>query len=79
MLPTIKFRMSHTTTTRDDEPLEERCDCDYMTYITFLHTSCSIIDGRKDTDFFKKKQTETSLYCLAHATQLRLRMPSLLR
>ena len=44
--------MSHTT--RDDEPLEHGCDCDAMTSIPFLDISCSIIEGRIDTDLFKK-------------------------
>ena len=47
MHPTIRFTMSHTT--RDDEPLEDRCDCDAMTSIPFLDTSCSIIEGCIDT------------------------------
>ena len=41
---------------RDDEPLEDRCDCDAMTSIPFLDTSCSIIEGQIDTDLFKKKR-----------------------
>ena len=49
------------TYTRDDEPLEDRCDSDAMTSIPFFDNSCSIIEGRIDTDMFKKKlkQTET--------------------
>ena len=43
MHPTIKLTMSHTT--RDDDPLEDRCDCYDMTSIPFLDTSCSIIEG----------------------------------
>ena len=53
MHPTIKFTMSHTA--KYDEPLEYRCDCDAMTFIFFLDTSCSIIEGRIDTDLFKKE------------------------
>ena len=49
----IKLIMSHTT--RDDEPLEGRCDCDAMTSIPFLDTSCSIIEGHIVTDLFKNK------------------------
>ena len=45
--------MSHTT--RDDEPLEDRCECDAMTSIPFLDTSCSIIEGCIDTDLFKTR------------------------
>ena len=45
--------MSHTS--RDDEQLEDRCDCDNMTSIPFVDTSCSIIEGRIDTDWFKQK------------------------
>ena len=48
MHPTIRFTMSHTT--RDDEPPEDRCDCDAMTSIPFLDTSCSIIEGCIDTN-----------------------------
>ena len=50
MYPTIKFTTSHTT--GDDEPLEDRCDCDAMTSISFLDTSCSIIEGNIDTNLF---------------------------
>ena len=46
--------MSHTT--RDDELLEDRCDCDSMTPIPFLDTSCSIIECRLDTDLFKRER-----------------------
>ena len=49
----IKFTMSHPT--RDDEPLKDRCDCDAMTSIPFLDTLCSIIEGRIDTDLFRKE------------------------
>ena len=50
MHPTINFTMSHTT--RDDEPLEDRCHCDAMTSIPFLDTSCSILEGHIDIDLF---------------------------
>ena len=60
MHPTIKFTMSHTT--RDDEPLEDRCDCDAMTSIPFLDTSCSIIEGRIDTDLFKKRNRQKPVF-----------------
>ena len=49
--PTIRLTMSHTT--RDDEPLEDRWDCDAMNSIPFLDTSCSIIEGCIDIDLFK--------------------------
>ena len=75
MHPTIKFTMSHTT--RDDEPLEDRCDCDAMTSIPFLDTSCSIIDGRIDTDLFKK-ETDRNQYLLpssCHPSQTKKAIP----
>ena len=52
--------MSHTT--RDAEPLEDRCDVDVMTSIPFLDTSCSIIEGSIDTDLFKKSNREKPVF-----------------
>ena len=56
-----KFTMSHTT--RDYEPLKDRCDCESMTSIPFLDTLCSIIEGRIDTDLFRK-ETDRNQYLL---------------
>ena len=67
--------MSHTT--RDDEPLEDRCDCDAMTSIPFLDTSCSIIEGRIYTDLLKK-ETDRNQYLLAsscHPAQTKKAIP----
>ena len=45
--------MSHTT--RDDEPLEDKWDCNAMDSIPFLDTPCSIIEGCIYLDLFKKR------------------------
>ena len=60
MHPTIRFTLNHTT--RDYEPLEYICDCDAMTSIPFLDTSCSIIEGRIDTDLFKKRKRQKPVF-----------------
>jgi hypothetical protein len=59
--PTMKFTMSHTSV--DSEPENDRCDCEAKKSIPFLDTSCSIENGRIETDLFKK-ETDKNQYLL---------------
>ena len=59
--PTLKFTLNHTTP--KEEPIEDRCDCEPKDSIPFLDTSISIIEGKLDTDLYKK-DTDRSQYLL---------------
>ena len=50
--PAIKFTMEHTTNNEDTST--EKCDCKAKEYISFLDTSCRIIDGQIETDLHRK-------------------------
>ena len=68
--------MNHTI--RDDEPLEDRCDCDALNSIPFfLYISCSNIEGRINTDLFKN-ETDRNQYLLSsscHPAQTKKAIP----
>ena len=53
--------MIHTSI--EDEPIEDKCECEFTSSIPFLDTSLSIIDGHIDIDLYKKKRTGTSTCC----------------
>jgi hypothetical protein len=59
--PSIKFTMSHTTTS--EETNEEKCDCPETNGIPFLDTYCSLKEGRIDIDLYRKK-TDRNQYLL---------------
>ena len=59
--PTLKFTMVHTTL--DNEPPEDRCECERTTEIPFLDTSLKIENCRIDIDLYKKK-TDRNQYLL---------------
>ena len=59
--PTIKFTMNHTTP--QTESSENRCLCDHQDSIPFLDTLCTIIDGKIETDLYKK-DTDRNQYLL---------------
>ena len=59
--PTLKFTLNHTTP--EDESEEERCKCKPQNSIPFLDTSLTLIDGKIDTDLFKK-DTDRNQYLL---------------
>ena len=59
--PSIKLTMNHTSI--QNEPIEDRCDCPEIKSIPFLDTLCTIIDGKIDTDLFKK-DTDRNQYLL---------------
>ena len=53
--------MNHTT--REQEPLDERCDCEPRKSIPFLDTLCTIKGDKIDTDLYKK-DTDRNQYLL---------------
>ena len=53
--------MIHTTI--DNEPDEDRCDCEKTDSIPFLDTSLKIENGKIDIDLYKKK-TDCNQYLL---------------
>ena len=59
--PAIKFTMEHTTNNEDTST--EKCDCKAKEYISFLDTSCRIIDGQIETDLHRKS-TDRNQYLL---------------
>ena len=59
--PTIKLTMTHTTI--ENEPLEDKCECDETFEIPFLDVSCSIKEGKIQTDLYRKK-TDRNTYLL---------------
>ena len=67
--------MSHTT--RDNEPPDEKCECNPKTSIPFLDTILTIKDGRIDVDLFKK-ETDKNQYLLpssCHSKQTTVAIP----
>ena len=50
--PTIKLTMNHTSIA-EEEP-EEKCDCEEQSSIPFLDTLCTIKNGKRETDLYKK-------------------------
>ena len=50
--PTLKFTMQHTTP--KTEKLEDRYECEPKNSIPFLDISISVVEGKIDTDLFKK-------------------------
>ena len=59
--PTLKFTMVHTTI--ENEPEEDRCDCEKTDSIPFLDTLLKIEEGKIYIDLFKKK-TDQNQYLL---------------
>ena len=59
--PNLKFTMVHTTI--EDEPEEDRCNCEPTKSIPYLDTSLSLENGKVDIDLFKKK-TDRNQYLL---------------
>ena len=59
--PTLKFTIEHTTP--DLEHKEHSCDCEKITSIPFLDTSCSLEKGFIDTDR-NYKPTDRNQYLL---------------
>ena len=67
--PTLKFTLNHTTP--EDEAEEDRCDCKPQNSIPFLDTSLTIIDGKIDTDLYKK-DTDRNQYLLRESCHAEL-------
>ena len=61
MHPTIKFTINHTSIKNKNK--EEKCDCIESYSIPFLDVSCSIKQGRIETDLFTK-ETDKNQYLL---------------
>ena len=59
--PTLKFTLNHTNP--EEEREEDRCDCEPQASIPFLDTSLSIVNGRIETDLYKK-DTDRNQYLL---------------
>ena len=59
--PTMNLTMNHTSV--PGEKIEDQSDCPKQSAIPFLDTLCSIVDGRVETDLYKKK-TDRNQYLL---------------
>ena len=73
--PNINLTMKHTYVPGEKE--EDKCQCEEKTSVPFLDTLCSIIDGRIDTDLFKKP-TDRNQYLLpssCHPKQTTMAIP----
>ena len=57
--PTLKFTMEQTTF--ENEPLQDRCDCQPRKSIPFLDTFLSLENGNVEVDLYKK-QTSKNQY-----------------
>ena len=57
----IKFTMNHTSLPNEAE--EDRCQCNKQLSIPFLDVSCSIQDGKIETDLYRK-DTDRNMYLL---------------
>ena len=67
--------MKHTSI--KNEPKEERCDCEETNFIPFLDISCTIQNGRIETDLYKK-ETDKYQYLLpssCHSKQITKSIP----
>ena len=53
--------MNHTSPLKEDE--DDRCDCQKQFSIPFLDVSCSILDGKLETDLYRK-DTDRNMYLL---------------
>ena len=72
---TIKFTMNHSSP--PNEPEEERCKCRIQLSIPFLDVSCSIKNGKIETDLYQKK-TDRNMYLLptsCHPTNVTKNIP----
>ena len=58
---TIKFTMNHSSP--PNEPDEDRCKCKLQQSVPFLDVSCSIQNGKIETDLYRKK-TDRNMYLL---------------
>ena len=54
--PTLKFTMEHTTF--ENEPLQDRCDCQPKKSIPFLDTFLSLENGNVEVDLYKKQTSQ---------------------
>ena len=59
--PTIQLTMNHTYI--ENEPSEQKCDCTVNMSVPFLDVTCSIVNGRIETDLYKK-ETDRNQYLL---------------
>ena len=59
--PTIQLTMNHTSI--ENEPIEDKCDCEQKSSIPFLDTLISIEEGRIRVDLYKK-ETDRNQYLL---------------
>ena len=59
--PTLNFAMQHTKP--KTEKIKERCECEPKNLVLFPEASISIIEGKIDTDLFKK-DTDRNQYLL---------------
>ena len=59
--PSVKFTMLHTTP--DKEAPEDHCECEPLSSVPFLDTSCSIKKGRIILDLYRKP-TDRNKYLL---------------
>ena len=57
----IRFTMNHSSPLMEDE--DDRCDCPKQVSIPFLDVSCSIKDGKLETDLYRK-DTDRNMYLL---------------
>ena len=57
----IKFTMNHTSPQKEHE--DDMCDCPRQVSIPFLDVSCSIQDGKLQTDLYRK-DTDRNMYLL---------------
>ena len=57
----IKFTMNHTSPTNESD--EDSCDCPKQSSIPFLDVSCSIQNGKIETDLHRK-ETDRNMYLL---------------
>ena len=57
----IKFTMNHTSLPNESEG--DKCSCKQQFSIPFLDVSCSIQDGRIETDLYRK-ETDRNMYLL---------------
>ena len=59
--PSVKFTMQHTTP--DHEKPEDSCECEPLSSLPYLDTSCSIKNGQIITDLYRKP-TDRNRYLL---------------
>ena len=73
--PTIKFTMSHTVPNLKETPAQ--CNCEQLSALPFLDTSCQIINGKIIVDLYRK-ETDRNQYLLTsscHPTHVTANIP----